>query len=634
MFWSKKNPPSLDFRRTRKKHVELSPDEIFLDSQNIPGFDQGQMEGRFERLLGRRVALLLFGVFVMIAGVVFIRLWDLQISRGDSFRARAFSNRMEQHSLIPERGVITDMYGKELAWNEPRFHVVINSSALRDSYDEITRILSRKEADLLYKKLEDVSVLSADVIIANGLTWDDANIFIAQEPHIPFRIEASSVRRYTTRRGFSHVIGYTGYADDENSSFLFLNSKVGKSGVEKYFDSILRGSTGVRLVELDAKGDIVSESIEDLPHNGASIALTIDAEMQSELYRILAGIADERGFQGGAGIVLDVRSGALRSVVSVPEFDANVFNEGLTEDAFALLENDPRAPFFFRAFEGRYIPGSAFKPVVALAALAEGIISPDKEIFSAGSISIPHPYIDGQFSIFRDWKAHGWTDMRRALAVSSDVYFYTIGGGYEGQKGVGAEKINKYAFLFGFGTPVFSGIINEEEGMVPDPREHDFWRVGDTYNFSIGQGGLEVTPLQMARFVSMIARNGSVPDIHFIQDPYELNRDITKNRLSGISLPQEYFRIIQEGMRLAVTQGTAQALSGLGVTIAGKTGTAEVGASKVNSWIIGYLPYDNPTIAFALVLERGNETNLVGAASGARELVGWIMRERPEYRGE
>lgn len=614
----------LSRKKKRKKSLELSPDEIFLDSKNLPGFDRNQMEGRLVMPVSRRVAFFIFLFFAGVSVIMVGQLWHLQVKKGEAFRERAFFNSFDKHALLPERGIIYDRSGKEIAWNEARFNIVLSVSNLPLLAYVPASAKEQFFPNFSLEETEKSPQTSPNIVVTKDLFWEEAEQLIEAFPDIPFRIEASSIRAYIDTGGFSHLLGYVGRVDEHADEG---DIKVGKTGVEKYFDELLRGTEGVRFVETDARGNIISESLQEEKKNGQSLTLTLDADLQSALYSSIGKVILERGFKGGAGIVYDLTTGEILAMTSFPEFDSNEFSRGISASEFSRLINDTRAPFFFRAIEGTYLPGSVFKPIVALAALQEGVISPDKEIFSPGRITVPNPFFPDQPSIFLDWKAHGWTDMRHAIAVSSNVYFYSIGGGYENQKGVGAEAIEKYARMFGFGQSVFDG-IEDKEGNVPYPEKIASWRVGDTYNFSIGQGDLQVTPIQMARYVGILASNGKVPSFRITKE----EPDALKNHdLADVVLPQEYFNIIREGMRLAVQEGTAQALSGFSIPFAGKTGTAEIGRGRVNSWFMGYGPFDDPRLAFVVVMEDGSEKNLVGAASAISEFMRTLINTHPEY---
>jgi len=283
---------------------------------------------------------------------------------------------------------------------------------------------------------------------------------------------------------------------------------------------------------------------------------------------------------------------------------------------------------------GLYTPGSIVKPFFGLGALAEGVIDQYKRILSTGSISIPNPYFPDQKTIFKDWRANGWTNMAEAISVSSDVYFYEIGGGFENQKGLGIANIEKYAKLFGFGKKTGVDLPDETQGTIPSPEwkalnfKGDAWRIGDTYHTAIGQYGFQVTPIEMVRAVSSIANNGKLLTPHFVMGDTQ-----KENQFSIIDLPKEHFDVIHEGMRMAVTSGTATSLNVPYVEVAVKTGTAQLGVAKnkVNSWVIGFLPYENPKYAFTVMMEAGPTTNSVNASTVMRQLLDWMSVNTPEY---
>lgn len=558
MFWRRK--------KSNLAHRGIEPDEIFLDSKNLPGFDRELFEGRLERPISPRVTYLFYAAFLAIAFLFMLRLGDLQIERGAELRSRADTNRLVRVRLPAERGLIYDHRGMELAWNDP------------------------------------------------------------------------GARRYAPLEGLAHVVGYVGYPED------FLEgdnprAKIGRAGIERAYNDVLKGQDGSRLVEEDVGGVVISQGVEYPAHDGNDVVLTIDAELQSLVFQKIKATVLDRGFRAGSAVLANPMTGEILAATSFPEYNPTVLSVNSPQEFVDDYRTDTRKPFFFRAFEGLYSPGSTFKTVVATGALAEGVVEPEYEIFSAGFIAIPNPYNPKEESRFYDWKAHGWVDMRRALAVSSNAYFYTIGGGFENVKGLGATMIANYARKFGLGSTV--GVeLPEKEGLVPTPEwktknqpSDPVWRVGDTYNLSIGQGMIQVTPIQMVQLVSLIAMNGASPQLHLVKEMRA--NDSIDARQSAIpykttTISSDVFSVVKEGMRAAVVGGTASALSGLGVSVAGKTGTAEIGFGKtVNSWFIGFLPYENPQLALTIVLEGGDAKNLVGAPFVAREIVSWIVANRP-----
>lgn len=476
-----------------------------------------------------------------------------------------------------------------------------------------------------YNYLRAVSIFPSRGIIydrkGKELAWNDS---LVEEGNLKL------VRAYTDKSGLGHVLGYIGIGSGGKT--------IGKDGIEKRYEDSLGGVVGVKLIETDSKNEVVSESIIKPPENGKSLKLTIDAELQSTFYFILENVIKERSFNGGAGVVLDIRSGEVLALASYPEYNSQILSRGKPEAVIKGYLENRQKPFVNRAISGLYAPGSIIKPILALAALKEKIIDPAKQIFSSGSISLPNPFFPDKKNIFYDWKAHGWVDMRRALAVSSNVYFYSIGGGYEDIKGLGITKIKKYADLFGFGSETNIDLDKEEKGLIPSPAlkalnsKDPIWRIGDTYNASIGQGDFQITPIQAAVYAAAIANNGRLVRPHLVAD--DPNKQEFPPSGKTIDIPDEYFQIVREGMRMVVLEGTAQGLAGLGIEIAAKTGTAELESEAnkfVNSWIIGFLPYENPKISFSILLEKGKATNLVGGVFAGRQLLEWMLIHTPQY---
>lgn len=546
---------------------DIAPDEIFLDSSNLPQFDTHQLEGRIERPLSK-TAVLLLGLFFTVAIFLFFsRTAYLEVLQGEALRRISENNSLRHTLIFSERGVVTDRTGRELAWN-----------------------VSPGKGDL-------------------------------------------SARVYRVGDGLAHTVGYVSAPAKDAAGFYYQEYFSGKDGVEKFYNETLSGAHGLKIVETDVFGTIISESTANEPRSGENLRLTIDARVEGELFRRIKGLAESVGFRGGAGVVMDVKDGSILALASFPEYDSNILTEGVNARKIQEFVGSSGKPFLNRAVGGLYIPGSIMKPFVALGALNEGIISPEEKILSTGSIAIPNPYAPGEVSVFRDWKAHGWVAMRDALAVSSDVYFYEVGGGYEAQRGLGISNMEKYFRLFGFGTETGIDLPGEEAGTIPTPswKEETFndaWRLGDTYNTAIGQYGFEVTPIQAVRAVSAIASDGTLVVPHVVR-----SEETAESGAVNILIPREYFDVVREGMREAVLRGTAQGLYTPAVSVAAKTGTAELGISKrrVNSWVIGFFPYKEPRFAFALVMESGPRENLVGATFVMREMIQWMAENTPEY---
>ncbi|MCG2694649.1 hypothetical protein L6261_01015 [Candidatus Parcubacteria bacterium] len=553
----------------RGRGGEIDPDEIFLDSSNLPNFDTQQFEGRIEKPISKKTIFSLGSFFVLVLIVFSFKLYSLQIVNGEYYSERGDNNRLKHSIIFSERGIIYDRNGVELAWNS------VN---------------------------------------------DEGEIF--------------GKRNYIDKFGLYQLLGYVGYPLKDNSGNYYQTEIVGKGGIEKINDDELRGENGLKIIEVDALNEVKSESTIKTPENGKNIYLTIDSDLQNIFYKTMDSLAKDVGFHGGAGVVMDITNGEILSLVSYPEFDSNVLSNSDDRKIISSYIQDERKPFLSRVTNGLYTPGSIVKPFVALGGLNEGIINPTKKILSTGSISIPNPYYPELKSVFKDWKAHGWVDLRRALAVSSNVYFYAVGGGFEDQKGLGISKINEYMKMFGFGEKTGAEVIDEQKGTVPSPEwkkemfDGEDWRIGDTYHTAIGQYGFQITPLQAVRAISAVANNG-------IMLTPVITASSTKNvgLLKTISIEDKNFKIVKEGMRDAVTEGTAQGLYVGFVKVAAKTGTAELGVSKnnVNSWIIGFFPYEKPKYAFAVIMENGPKENTIGGLYIMRQVLEWMNINRPEY---
>ena len=436
--------------------------------------------------------------------------------------------------------------------------------------------------------------------------------------------------------GFLHLIGFTSRANKTPGDPKQIE---GVAGLEASYDELLRGTAGRAIEEVDAKGKIVSSGIGEPSSAGKNLLTSIDKNLQLKLTEIIMQTAADYGFTGGGGIVMDVTNGEIVAMTSVPEFDPNILVSGdkNSPEAVAALVNDRKKPFLNRAVGGLYPPGSVVKPAVALGALAERVIKPETQILSTGSISIPNPYFPDKPTVFNDWKAHGWVDMRRAIAVSSDVYFYEVGGGYGDQKGLGVNNLKKYFSLFGFGERTEIDMPGEKEGYVPDAQNNKnkrAWNIGDTYRLTIGQGDFLATPMQVAVYTAALASKGILEYPHLVKATMGNNKEADewfdyapKRTDLRDTIPEDFFTVIHEAMRGSATYGTASGLGGLPIAVAAKTGTAEIGdTGRVHSWSIGFFPYDKPRLAFTILMENGSAANLVGGTHVALQMIQWIAQ--------
>lgn len=560
----------LNKRRYKKYSKDIDPDQIFLDSENLPQYDKYQFEGRIEKPISKKTVFSVGIFFLCIVLVYSYKTWSLQVVHGQDFSKISQENTLDHSLVFADRGIVYDRNNIPLIWNEKT---------------------------------------------------DESSDF--------------SLRKYIQKQGFGNLLGYIKYPKKDSSGFYFSESFEGFGGVEQYYDDEIKGENGLKIIETNALQEIVGNNTIKEPKTGNSLYLSIDSELQEFMYKTISEIAGQVGFKGGAGIIMDVNTGEILAMTSYPEYDSNILTDGSDKEKINSLLNDPANIFLNRATKGLYTPGSIMKPYVALAALNEGVVAENREILSTGELVVPNPYDPSNPSIFTDWKAHGYVNVRSALAYSSNIYFYEVGGGFapDNQKGVGITKLEEYYRTFGFGDDIDDELLGGQSGTIPNPKwkaenfDGDDWRVGDTYFTSIGQYGLQVTPMQVIRAVSAIANGGTL-----IEPTVKLHDSVTiLRKIDNIS---DYnFKIVQEGMRDAVLYGTAKGLNMPNVEVAAKTGTAELGITKarVNSWAIGFFPYQNPKYAFAVVLEQGSRTNLIGGVATMRRILDWISIYKPEY---
>lgn len=412
-------------------------------------------------------------------------------------------------------------------------------------------------------------------------------------------------RSYTKAHGFATVLGYVSYPGRDNNGRFWQEKTIGKDGIEKEFDTLLSGVSGRKLVESDVAGNIVSEGAVEFPIPGGNVVLSIDSRMQEALYGGIKSLALQSGYIGGTGLIMDINTGELYAMTSYPEYSGEIISLGSDSIAINNYLKSSSKPLLNRAIDGVYTPGSIVKPFFALAALQEKLISPNKVIYTTGKLEIPNPYNPKLTSVFRDNANHGPVDMRKALAVSSNVYFYEIGGGYQTQKGLGIANLEKYAKLFGLGQKTGINLGGEREGNIPSIEWKakkfggDPWRVGDTYNTAIGQYGFQVTPLQMVRAIGAVASRG------VLQIPTILKTTVVPQG-TRIDIEDGAYTVVWEGMRRSVLEGTTTGLKNDSIAVAAKSGTAQIrNNTRVNSWVEGFFPFEKPRFAFVVLMEDG-----------------------------
>ncbi len=555
------------FKR-KYKNARFDPDAIFLDSQNLPDFDRQQFEGELDKPISRNTLFSIGIVFSVIIAIFAGRLWSLQITHGDSYKKMSQNNSLDREPIFASRGNIYDRNGVPLVWNTTK---------------------------------------------TEESPWGQ--------------------REYISSPGFSNILGYVGYPQKDSSGNYWQKEIIGKDGLEKQYDTMLSGTNGSHIVERDIAGKEQGEAMVDPPIDGQNLNTTIDSRLQTELHKVLQDYTTSVGFQSASGILIDIYTGEVIAMTNVPEYDSNIMSGGTDNETIKSYFTNKNTPLLNRAVSGLFTPGSIVKPYIALEALNEGVIDPMTKIESRGSISVPNPYSPDKPSIFRDYNPdNGWVDMRHALELSSNIYFFEVGGGYKSQKGIGIYNIDKAWLRFGMTKPTGIDLPAENTGTLPNPEwkaqkfNGEAWRLGDTYNTAIGQYGVQVTPVQMARAVAAIARKGILVTPHLLKGIPTVETKVEY-------LPDSYYTVVQEGMRLGAIHGTTPDVTPVSFNMATKSGTAQVGpgGKNVNSWMTGFFPYEKPRYAFALMFENGPADGIGTSHKANRTFLGWVSNNAPEY---
>lgn len=571
----------------------------------------------------RNFASFVWYFIVMIIIFLFGRVFYLQVVKGEYYGEVARENRIRSIVVKAPRGNILDKFGKVLARNVPSLDAVVVPFYLPKDFAKrqemikgVSEILGMSEGNVeaIFENQKEKSLDA--YLLKENISQDQALILAERQNDFSgVFVDKTAIRSYSDGMIFSHVIGYDGKITQEEmnknrGSGYLMTDYIGKNGLEKQYEKNLRGTYGSHQVEIDSKGDVKREIGSVSPKPGSDLVLNIDEELQKKIYDGLSGILEKSNTKTAAAVAIDPRNGGVLAEVSLPSYDNNSFARGISDDEYKELIGNKDLPLFDRAISGEYPPGSTIKPVMAAAGLSENVISPETIIDGlGGALHI------GNFS-FRDWKAHGPSDVKKAIAESNDIFFYTIGGGYGKIGGLGIDRMKKYYNLFGFGEKTGIDLGSESSGLIPDEewkqtKIKEKWYVGNTYHASIGQGFVTATPLQLANYTASIANGGTLYSPRVVN---RVEKGGGKKDFVGPDIIRKNFvsknvlDVVREGMRQTVLSGTAQTLKDLPVAVAGKTGTAQFGTEdKTHAWFISFAPYDDPVIAMAILVEGGGE---------------------------
>jgi penicillin-binding protein 2 len=474
----------------------------------------------------------------------------------------------------------------------------------------------------LANKINKIGLYSLEPItLQANIARDEALLLKVKYATLPgVTVAAKPIRRYDNTITLAHFLGYVGKITqdelDKNTTYS-ITDDFGKNGLEQVYEKYLKGKNGQDQMEVNSKGQVQRILSTSQPQSGNNLILTLNLDLQKKITEILSNMTD-KSTKRGVVVAMNPQTGGILAMVSLPSYDNNIFSQADFSEQYQKLLDDPEKPLINRAVSGLYPSGSTIKPFIASAGLQEGVISENTTINDTGPITV------GEWS-FPDWKVHGLTDVRKAIAQSCDIFFYAVGGGWDKIKGLGLKKIDEYLNKFGFGAKTGIDLPSEEKGLVPDAEwkkkvKKESWYVGDTYHLSIGQGDFLTTPLQLVNATSAIANGGKLLKPHFVDKitapdgslVQQINTEVIRDNF----ISPDVINIVREGMRQTVTDGSGRLLqdltdkNGNAVAATGKTGTAQFGNEDLtHSWFISFAPYDNPSIAIAVLVEGGGEGN-------------------------
>jgi penicillin-binding protein 2 len=625
------------FRRTKEYRISpnrdewVVPEETLVDTASpLSDIEIPVSDGVF------RAAYWATGFLAL--AVIGGTIW-LTTGRYTELAALAWRNRTVNVSVPPPRGIILDRNGVPLVQNMPSFDLLVISRQVRRTddgtfadMDAIASALGREPEELTLG-LNDAIRSNAVFFLATDISRD-AVLTLNNILPPGFYLITSTKRHYRDGLQLSHVLGYVGKvsrADIAGDQYYLPSDTVGRLGIEASYERVLRGEHG-QLVFASAQNAVNRPATP-----GSNVVLNIDLDVQKALHSAVDQVLREAGLSQGTAIVQDPMSGAVLGMVSFPTYDNNIFSGPLSQADVEVLFHSRTRPLFNRAIAGLYNPGSTIKPFIGMAALQEEIVRADQVVaYDCVSITIPNPQDPGHPYVFENWRPdHGAFDLKRAIADSCNVYFFTVGGGFGSIGGLGAERIVSYLQRAYADRLVGIDIPGEGAGFVPTPDwkwsvKKEPWYQGDTYNISIGQGDLLVTPLWINSYVSAIANGGTIwrPTIAArVVDASKNTLDVYPPvAIGALPFSAQSIKQMQEAMRATVRNGTASILQDVGVSVAAKTGTAEVGmkGGRVNALLTAYAPAEDPKIALTVLVE-GSHQNQGYALRVANQFLRWYF---------
>lgn len=616
----KKSPLNYTFSQ-KEDSTDINNEERWMQSM-LTGAYVHDASDEVDSTPKRRIILMLV-CSLLLFGLLGARLFLIQSVSGEELSKLAQGNRIREIVEYAPRGRILDVNGRELATNTLSFQLSATPFLVETEVEEF-----KKDTEMIGKVLNiesqavDKIIKSSKspenqpVVIAGNLTHKQAlKLEAIIKDAKGFSVDQIPVREYNPKWGLAHIVGYTGRVSEEDlknskNKDLIPTDFIGKAGIENYYDEYLRGKNGWRRIEVDALGKPVRVLGKKDPVPGKDLKLSIDIKIQEAMWNGAHEQMAKANVSRAAGVAVNPQDGHVIAMVSIPAYDNNLFSKGIGHKDFNKLNKDPNQPLFNKAVSGGYTTGSIIKPLVASAALQEGVVDENTVIVDRGYIDVTSQYDPGQYFRFEGWRPEGLGPMnvRRAIAWSSNIYFYTVGGGHDNIEGLGEKRLVEAYRHFGLGDQTGINLNNETFGRVPDEKwklenKNEPWFVGDTYNISIGQGDLLISPLQIMMAHVAIANNG------FLLKPSLVASDerVVKHELK---YDKKYLQMVREGMRQVLTDGTTCecTFKDVPVIVAGKSGTAETntpGGRRPHAWFTAFAPYEKPEISVTMFLDEG-----------------------------
>lgn len=628
--------------------------------------------GALETPTSRRPLFIVAAVAILVLLLLTSQLVSLQLVKGEYNLGLAEGNRIRQKVTRAPRGIIYDRNKVPLARNVASFEVTVVPSLLpRDKgtrselYTKVSQftgiapeeITKKSEGDCVQAEVarktptdqaEAVCLFRIQPqLITTNLDREKALLFDEASASLTgFSLDVNPIREYLDNGTFAAVLGYTGRVSEKDltadKSYL-PTDYIGKLGLESYYEQTLRGRNGSEQTEVDANGRPVKLLNARPSVPGSNVQLALDMELQKKLTEAISAQIGASTTKRASGVALNPKTGEILAAVNLPTYDNNLFAKGISQDDYSRLVNDKAQPLFNKVTNGAYPSGSIIKSLTGSAALQEGVVNPGTTVNDTGALEIKNKYDPNIKYTFRSYEPGGVgvVNMIRAIAESSNVYFFTVGGGYGNIAGLGVDRLAAYYKKFGLGQKPGVDIAEQTAGRVPTPDwkktiSKEPWVLGDTYNMSVGQGDLLASPLQMAVATAAVANGGDVIRPHFIQAILDANGKVNKTIEPEILqkgfISPENLAIIRSGMRQVVTQGTAccKIEEEVPVQVAAKTGTAETdpeGKRKPHAWFTAFAPYNDPQIVIVVLIENSGE-GAQFAAPAVRETLKWCF-ERP-----